>query len=118
MQFFGKEILGSQLILSALIIFIIIKTATSFKKKHITKLFFVLWNFFWLTILYFIYYPGLLVGLAKRLGVGRGVDLAIYVSIICLFYLIYRVFIKIQKIDKQITKIVRELAIKTKSKKD
>lgn len=112
MQLFGKEILGSQLILSVLIIFIIVKTMISFKNKQISRLFFVLWNLFWLIVLYFIFYPGLLIGLAKKLGVGRGVDLAIYVSIIFLFYLIYKLFIKIEKIEKQITKIVREIAIK------
>lgn len=117
MQLLGKEILGSQLILSVLIIFIIIKTLISFNKKQITRLFFILWNFFWLIVLYFIFYPGFLVGLAKRLGVGRGVDLAIYVSVICLFYLIYKLFIKIEKIEKQITKIVREIAIKNAKNK-
>jgi len=46
------------------------------------------------------------------LGIGRGVDLAIYVSVICLFYLVYKLFIKIQSLERQITLLVRKLAQK------
>jgi len=56
--------------------------------------------------------------LATLTGVGRGVDVVIYVAIIILFYLLYRLYIKIENIEREITLIVREIAILEKEKKE
>jgi hypothetical protein len=50
--------------------------------------------------------------LARWLGVGRGVDTAMYLSILTVFYLIFRSFAKIEDLDRQITKIVRANALR------
>jgi hypothetical protein len=49
--------------------------------------------------------------------VGRGVDLVIYISVLILFYLIFRTLVRLDKIEKDITKIVREVALKDQDKK-
>jgi hypothetical protein len=46
----------------------------------------------------------------KLFGVGRGIDVLVYLSIIFLFYYIFRQSEKINKLEKQITKLVREIA--------
>jgi len=54
--------------------------------------------------------------LANLLGVGRGADLVIYLSILVLFYIVFRIFIRLDRLDREITKIVRELALQKKDK--
>ena len=49
---------------------------------------------------------------ADILGVGRGVDALMYISIVVLFYLIYRLYAKVDTLERQITYIVREIAIR------
>lgn len=71
-------------------------------------------GFIWLVGLFAIYYPGLLSKVANLLGVGRGVDFALYLSIILLFYLIYKINIKMEKLNKDLTKLVRKIVIKEK----
>ena len=74
------------------------------------------WGAFWLVF----WFVGGIVGalpwttslLAARLGVTRGVDLVIYVSVIVLFYLVFRLTLKIEKLEGNITKLVREVALK------
>lgn len=105
--------LGSQIFLTAIIIFILIKTIISFKKeKLIDRSFYFLWTFFWIIVLILINFTQILSSLSKFLGIGRGVDFAVYTSIIFIFYLLFVFFQRVKKIEKEITKIVREIAIK------
>lgn len=114
MQIFGIELMGSQLILSVIVLFLLLKTYTGFRKKQISFSFSIVWCLFWLGVLFVIYYPGFLSGIATKLGIGRGVDLAIYLSVIFLFYLIYKMSIRIQVIERKITKLARSIAVDTK----
>ncbi len=105
--------LASQIILSVVILFFIFKITLNYLlKKNISKKFFLVWLSFWLTVLFFINYTPLLSYLAKKIGIGRGVDLAVYTSIILIFYAIYLINVEIENLRKKIEKIVRELAIK------
>lgn len=114
MQIFGIELMGSQIILSVFILFILLKTWLSYKTRQISTSFFILWVLLWLVGLFAIFYPGLLGKIANLLNIGRGVDFALYVSIILLFYLVYKINLKIGKINRDLTKIVRKMAIKNK----
>lgn len=69
------------------------------------------WIFFWIVALIFIWLPGgILNHLGAFFGVGRGVDVLIYLSIIILFYIISGLNRKIEKLEIEITKLVREIA--------
>lgn len=58
--------------------------------------------------------PKFTVFLANYLGVGRGADLVVYASLIFVFYMIFRVFSRQNKIEKDISKIVEKIAVKDK----
>ncbi len=111
MQIFGIELMGSQIILSVVILFILFKTWHSYKTKQISKSFSFLWVLIWVIGLFVIFYPGLLSKVANLLNIGRGVDFALYVSIILLFYLVYKVNLKIEKLNRDLTKVVRKNSI-------
>jgi len=69
------------------------------------------WIFFWIVALIFIWLPGgMLNYLGTFFGVGRGVDVLIYLSIIVLFYIISGLNRKIEQLETEITKLVREIA--------
>ena len=109
--------LASQIILSIIIIFFILKiTINFFVKKNISSKFFVFWLSLWFLGLLFINFTPLLSFLAKKLGIGRGVDLAVYTSIILIFYFLYLINVEIYELKKRIEKLVRELALKNKIK--
>ncbi len=52
--------------------------------------------------------------ISNLLGISRPVDVIIYLSIAVMFYLIFRLYVKIETAEQEITKIVREKAIKRK----
>lgn len=65
---------------------------------------------FWIIVLLLIWFPSILGKLGEITGVGRGVDVLIYLSIIFLFYYVLRQNTKIDRLEKDITKLVRKIA--------
>ncbi len=80
---------------------------------------FSMWSLIWSAIIIIGLFPDLISRLSELVGIGRGTDLAIYVSIIVLFYLMFRLYVKVDSQSHEVTKLVREIAIKdAKSKTD
>ncbi len=77
----------------------------------------VLWVVLWVSVIVFVLLPQTSSLLARVFGVGRGVDLLIYVSIVVLFYLVFKLFVKLEKIEEDITRLTKELALKELRKK-
>lgn len=55
--------------------------------------------------------PDLTTFLAKYLGIGRGIDLLFIVGILGAYYLLFRLYLKIENINQDINKLVTETAI-------
>jgi hypothetical protein len=71
-----------------------------------------LWLVFWASVVVVAWLPDTTSLLARWLGVGRGVDTAMYLAILMSFYLLYRSFAKIEDLDRQLTRIVRANALR------
>jgi len=100
-----------QIILILFIIFAVIKVALRYKDKVISLQEFVIWTIFWFLVGFVIIIPESTAYVASLVGVGRGVDLVIYVSILLLFYAGFRILVRLDKIEKNITQIVRREAL-------
>lgn len=72
---------------------------------------FLIWLIFWLAVGVIVWIPDITQRLADLLGIGRGADLIFYLSILVLFYLIFKIYIKIERVERDITKIVRKDSI-------
>jgi hypothetical protein len=90
------------------------RVALRLKDKSIRIWEFVFWSAIWLGIIIFSLTPALLQFISGVLGIQRATDLAIYVSIIVLFYLMFRIYVKVDKQGQDITKVVRNVALKKK----
>lgn len=100
-----------QFIIFAFIAFVIFKVFSRFKEKNLTLRELSGWVVFWLVVAVIIALPQSTNFFARVLGVGRGTDVVIYVSIIILFYAIFKIQVRFEKIEREITKIVRDNAI-------
>ena len=56
--------------------------------------------------------PDLTSSLAKLFGVGRGADVVVYLALVGLFFMVFRLMVKIEKLEREITKVVRNKALK------
>lgn len=93
-------------------ILLTIKTWNKHSKNHLTLIESLFWTTLWAAIAVLSLLPGLTSSLSTILGVGRAVDLLIYTAILALFYLVFRLYAKIEALQQDITSIVREQAIR------
>ena len=107
-----------QVIITIFVIYALYRVIIQFYSKEISRMEFFFWIIFWLSVLTIGVFPSIINYIANIIGVGRGVDVAIYFSILIIFYLIFKIFVRIDKIDKDLTKIVRKVSIMEKTKKD
>jgi len=70
------------------------------------------WLVFWLVVAYVVIRPETASAFARAIGVGRGADAVVYLAIVAAFYLIFRLFARLEDVDRRLTKIVREEALK------
>ena len=106
-----------QFIIVGLAALIIFKTILNFKEKKVTFKLFIFWTALWIIIMVAAVLPKITTFFSEILGIGRGVDVAVYFSIILIFFLLYRIIIHLEKIDQEITQIIRHLALKNSKKK-
>jgi len=71
----------------------------------------LLWTGLWAGIAVVVIDPNLTQRVSRVLGVGRGVDAVFYLTIVLLFYLVFRVHKRMRGLERQITELVRKLAI-------
>ncbi|MEK7159128.1 MAG: DUF2304 domain-containing protein [Patescibacteria group bacterium] len=101
-----------QVLILLVIAIIVLKSFRKLLKKELSVWLFAIWVSFWLLVAVVDLFPVIINRLADLLGVGRGVDLIIYASILVLFYLVFRININLNKINKNFSKIVKEVSLR------
>jgi len=71
----------------------------------------LLWTGLWAGVAVVVLDPNLTQHVARVLGVGRGVDAVFYLTIVLLFYLVFRVHMRMRGLERQLTELVRKLAL-------
>jgi hypothetical protein len=93
------------------------RAALRLKDKSIRIGEFLFWSAVWVGVILFAVTPDLFSWISPFFGIGRATDLAMYVSVILLFYLMFRLYVRIDRQNQELTKLVRETAIKRAKKK-
>lgn len=101
-----------QLLLIAFALLAIVMTVVRFRRGSITTPQLGGWVVFWLVVGYVVAKPETASSFARAIGVGRGADAVVYIAIVAAFYLIFRLFTRLEEMDRKLTKIVREEALK------
>lgn len=102
-----------QIIALIIILFFIFRLFWQKQKNQISKNEFIFWQSFWFLSIIMVFSLKKIDQLVATLGFSSsGIDVLLYLSIIFLFYIIFRLRLRMEKLEKNITKIVREIAIK------
>lgn len=99
-------------------IFAIILSILRFREGKVTLNMLALWIFIWVMIIIFSIYPGLTSYFSSLTGIGRGLDFILIIGLIGCYYLIFRLYTMLESIEKEITQLVRELALDRENEKD
>jgi len=101
-----------QIILLLFFLFAVIKVVNRFRKKQLSLSRLILWIIFWLCAGVVVVQPNSTAYFADLLGVGRGADLVVYLSLAILFFINFQLYTKLEKAEREISKLTGELAIK------
>ncbi len=85
-----------------------------FKDKKLNSSEFFFWSCLWLGVSLLALNPELAGFVSFKIGIERPVDLVIYSSVLLLFYLLFRTYVKQDKMEQEMTELVRELSLRKK----
>src|SRR3989338_4062191 len=100
-----------QILLLAFILFAISRVVLRAREKVISTQAAIFWSVIWLAALIGILMPQTTTSLASVFGVGRGVDVIVYISLALLFYIVFRMFVMIEDLRHEITNLIRQIAL-------
>lgn len=103
-----------QWLFTAFIIFAVVRALIVFKRGQLDQRKLFWWIFLWFAIGAVIWQPEITSLLASYLGIGRGVDAALYFSVVALFYALFQLSRKTDRLERSLTELVRRLALKDK----
>jgi small membrane protein len=101
-----------QIVLICFAVFATSRALIRFRRGGMRMVDLGLWLLFWAAVFVVALLPDTTNLLARWLGVGRGVDTAMYLSLLLIFYLLFRSFAKIEDLDRQLTRVVRANALR------
>lgn len=101
-----------QIIALAIIAIFIIRLISQRRKQDIGRNEFLFWLFFWLAGSFAIIFIKQIDLLLQGLGFsGSGINFLFYLTVIILFYLVFKLRLSIAKMDSNITKISRKIGL-------
>jgi len=100
-----------QFVLIFVILFAISRVYLRWRENVLTPRTALFWVTIWACALLGVILPQTTTKVAEFFGVGRGVDIIVYISLTLLFYLVFRIYVMIEDIRNEITFLIRKLAL-------
>lgn len=100
-----------QYLVLALIALLMMLTLRGVWRGHMRKRIAAFWYGIWLAAAVAVVWPRATIIVARGLGIGRGADLVLYCTVLMTFVGFFYVYSRFRRLDRQITLLVRELAI-------
>ena len=105
-----------QIVVVIFVIFAYSRVILRFKDKVLSGYEFLFWSSVWISIIIVALLPRITSWFSNLFGIGRPIDFVIYSSITILFYIIFRLYVKIEGLEQDVTKIVRSITINRRKK--
>ncbi len=108
-----------QVITVLVALLLLTRVGAKVQKKEITLNEALAWSILWVAGAVVVLFPHIADEVATSIGLqtATGIDLVFYVAVVIALYLLFRLFVRVERIEKDITKIVRHLAIEDTDKK-
>lgn len=88
------------------------RAAQLYRRGDLDRRKLIWWIGLWLIVIIVIALPQTTSILASFLGIGRGVDLVVYVAVLVLLYTIFQLSSRLDATERSLTRLVRSLALR------
>lgn len=106
-----------QITLLLFLIFALSRVMLRFRDRQIKPVEFIFWGLLFTTAIVLVIFPNETSRFSQLVGIGRGVDLIIYTSLVVLFYIAFRTYIQLEDMRHEVTVLIRQLALEKETKK-
>lgn len=106
-----------QIILFIFLFFAISRVVLRFRDGSLALGAFLFWVGIFMMAGFAVAEPSFTSFFAQKIGIQRGTDLVVYLSLSLLFYLVFRTNILIENLKEEITRLTREITFKKSKKK-
>jgi len=104
-----------QILAGAIILFFMIRIYAQWRKKEINAYELSLWLAFWLLAALAIIFIKQIDRFVAYLGFsGSGINFLIYLAVLGLFYLVFRLRLSVARLDRSLTEIARQITLSRK----
>lgn len=100
-----------QIVLIAFSLFAIVHATRQYRRQKISFHWLALWSILWLAVILVAIAPQTTDLIAQTVGVQRGADLLVYTAVVVLVYGLYRLYVRMMRVEREITELVRKVAI-------
>ncbi len=76
----------------------------------------IFWIVIWVAAIVFAFIPNVTSRISNLIGIGRGMDFIMAISIVVLFYMVFRLYVYHRNVEENLTKLVRKVAIENPKK--
>lgn len=104
-----------QTLLSIFLLFALSRVVLQVRGAKISIGAFLFWSALFIFALTGVLDPNITTYVAHFLGIGRGTDVVLYISIALIFYLLFRLSISVEETKREITEVVRIIALEKES---
>ena len=94
-----------------LLLAVVVMTGIAITRARLTRRAGLAWLALWFAALIAIAFPKVAIRAAHLLGIGRGADLVLYLSILFTFIGFFLLYLRYRRVTEQLTSIVRHIAI-------
>lgn len=101
-----------QIILFLFIAFVVLRIVARWRAGDMGTMVFLSWLIFWLAAVAVVWRPELSSEIARVFGVGRGADFVIYIALVILFYGFFRLGVRLERQERNISKLNQALALR------
>lgn len=102
-----------RILVAILGIFVISKTWSDYRAKKESWVMFLFWVIIWLVVIILAFFPSIIDYVLKTFGTSKdGIGTFLGIGIVLLLFISYRLYLKSERIERQITKLVQDLALR------
>lgn len=101
-----------QFLITIFAVLALIGVMRGFKRGTLSRVGVVIWMCTWIVAILAVWNPNVTNLFARVLGVGRGADAVLYVAIVILLYVIFKLYGKLENLEHQLSELVKKIALK------
>jgi len=105
-----------QIILLLFFLFAVVKVVGRYGARDLSFSGMVAWVIFWAMAGLVVLFPDTTFYAARMVGVTRGADLVVYLALALIFFIIFRLMVTVERLNKDLTRVTRELALREANK--